>query len=464
MSSNNPYGGPPQGPYGEGGGPGPGGPPGPYGQNPPGPYGQNPAGPYGQGTPSPMGPPPAQPGPPPYGFPQQPPASQPTPGGPGYGFGPYAGPEPPGYEPGGPGSYGPYGPGQPVPAPPPEKKGKGRGLIIGGVIALALILIGVVTAVLVRGEPTVTTVPSPNASTTGSVPSTSSSAPPTSAPPAEKASDAVNGYLNALAAGDVTGALSYAAEPVAPGPFLTSAVLAQSAKRAPLTTINVTPVDDDNATDVRATYKFGDTDVVENFEVVKVGDVWKLTRVVKTVELGLSRDPAVPMRINGVKVSGNTVDLLPGSYAFTTGLPFVSYGSDNVVLIKSPSSDADVYSLNARLSTSGKKAIRAAAKSSYRKCLRSNDARPKGCPFSWTNPAHKYRKNSVNWTQTGGDPFDKTKFGYANGEASVSVPLRVKLSGSCTFSGNSGTCSGTVTGTAVAVGKVTGKSVKVRWL
>lgn len=457
MSSNNPYGGPPQGPYGQGGGPGSGGPA-------QGPYGQYPAGPYGPGTPNPMGPPPGQPGQPPYGYPQQPPMSQPTPGGPGYSFGPYADPPdqqpPPGYGPGGPG---PYGPGQPVPAPPPPKKGRGKVLIIGGVTALVLIVIGVVAAVLVRNDPTVTTVPSPNTSTSGSVPPTS--APPTSAPPAEKASDAVSGYLNALAAGDIAGALSYGADAVPDGPFLTAGVLAESMERAPLTTINVTPVDDENATVVAATYKFGDTDVVENFEVIKVGDIWKLTRVVKTVELGLSRDPSVPMRINGVKVSGNTADLLPGSYAFTTGLPFVSYGSNNVVLVKSPSDYADVYSINARLSTAGKKAIRAAAKSSYRKCLRSNDARPKGCPFSWTNPVHKYRANAVKWAQRGSaDPFDKSKFNYGDGEASVTVPLKVKLSGSCTFDGGSGTCSGTVTGTAVAIGKVTGKSVKVRWL
>ena len=77
-------------------------------------------------------------------------------------------------------------------------------LIIGGVIALVLIVIGVVAAVLVRNDPTVTTVPSPNTSTSGSVPPPTS-APPTSAPPAEKASDAVSGYLNALAAGDIAG-------------------------------------------------------------------------------------------------------------------------------------------------------------------------------------------------------------------------------------------------------------------
>ena len=124
--------------------------------------------------PSPLGPPPGQPGQPPYGYPQQPPASQPTPAEPAYGFGPYAGPAAHNHPATDPvalaGLRTLRQPGQPVPAPPPQKKGKGKGLIIGGVIALALILIGVVPAVLVRGEPAVTTVPSPNASTTGSVP------------------------------------------------------------------------------------------------------------------------------------------------------------------------------------------------------------------------------------------------------------------------------------------------------
>ena len=38
----------------------------------------------------------------------------------------------------------------------------------------------------------------------------------------------------------------------------------------------------------------------------------------KTLDLGLVRSPSIPMLINGVQVNSDFVDLLPGSYAFTT--------------------------------------------------------------------------------------------------------------------------------------------------
>ena len=43
------------------------------------------------------------------------------------------------------------------------------------------------------------------------------------ADPTAKASDAVIGYLEALAAGSAATALSYAVDPVSPGPLLTDA-------------------------------------------------------------------------------------------------------------------------------------------------------------------------------------------------------------------------------------------------
>ena len=52
-----------------------------------------------------------------------------------------------------------------------------------------------------------------------------------SAPPAALASDAVAGYLNALAAGHAAAALAYSANPVKPGPFLTDEVLAALSDR-----------------------------------------------------------------------------------------------------------------------------------------------------------------------------------------------------------------------------------------
>ncbi len=434
MSSDNPYGGPPSGPYGQGG-------------QPPNPYGQG-----GQ---------PQQPGPavpPPYGYPpQQQPAS-----GSGYSFGPFAGqpgesaPRPiPPYST----APGPYGPGQPGTEPP---KRRGKVLIIVGALVLALVLAGVAVALLNRNEPAVV---QPQASQSPS--DVGTTAPPTSAPPpapTAKASDAVTGYLEALAAGRAGAALAYAAEPVAPGPLLTNAALARSRERAPLTGIEVPVVEDEQATTVTAAYTLGDTPVSTVFDVVKVGDAWKLKEVVKRVDFGIARSKSVPMLVNGVKVSGNTVNVLPGSYAFTTGLSTISYGSRNVVLVKGPTDYVDTYSLRVQITKSGKKAATSAVKKSYAKCLRSNDAAPKGCPNRWTNNEHRYDNNAVTWKQRGQDPFRRAVVKYLPGVAQVEVPLRVELSGACVFSEGRGTCSGRITGTAVALVTLTKKPLKARWL
>ncbi len=153
------------------------------------------------------------------------------------------------------------------------------------------------------------------------------------------------------------------------------------------------------------------------FDVVKVGDEWKLVEVVKRVDVGLSRAKSVPMLVNGVKVSGNTVNVLPGSYAFSTGLSTISYGSKSVVLVKGPTDYVDTYAVKAQLSKSGKKAAVAATKKSYAKCLKSDDAKPKGCPNRWTNTTQKYDKNSVTWKQRGKNPFRRVAVTYFGADA-----------------------------------------------
>ena len=385
MSSDNPYGGPPSGPYGQGGQPWP-------------PQQPGPAGP-----------------PPPYGYPPQ---QQPPPPGSGYAFGPFAG-QPGGPQGGPPGqppygnAPGPYGPGQPPTEPPPKRRGKV--LIIVGALVLALIVGAIAVALLNRDDPVAT---QPPATASQDPSGAATTAPPTSAPPpAAKASDAVVGYLEALAAGSASAALSYAVDPVAAGPLLTDQVLAQSRARAPLSGIEVPPVDDEQATTVTAAYTLGKTAVNTVFDVVKVGDEWKLVEVVKRVDVGLSRAKSVPMVVNGVKVSGNTVNVLPGSYAFSTGLSTLSYGTKSVVLVKGPTDYVDTYSLKVQLSKAGKKAAVAATKKSYAKCLKSDDAKPKGCPNRWTNATQKYDKNSVTWKQRGKNPFRRVTVTYFGGDA-----------------------------------------------
>jgi hypothetical protein len=77
---------------------------------------------------------------------------------------------------------------------------------------------------------------------------------------------------------------------------------------------------------------------------------------------------------------------------------------------------------------------------------------------------YRYTKSSITWRQTGSDPFRKPKVTFTGTQAQIQIPLKLKLTGSCTYQGRSGNCSGTLTGKSVAVVKVTSKPLNVRWL
>ena len=396
----------------------------------------------------------------PYGYSQQPSAGEP-PATSRYSFGPFA-PEEQGVEwQSGP-QHDPYGasPGPYDPGPgrrAQQRKGKSKILIILGAALLAVILM-VVFAVVVatRGGPSA----NPDGSTQGQQTNPAQSNAPLSTP---RPSDAVSAYLQALAAGDAVAALSYAAGPAPTGDLLTNEVLADSLDRAPLTDIDVPVVEDQKATSVSATYTLGNSAVSESFDVVKVADAWKLSRAVKDLDLGFIVGGPVPVKINGVKVDEDSIAVLPGSYAFTTGLPYVGYGSKNVVLVKSPYVEADTYRIQSELTNSGEKAVISAAEKSFDKCLEAHSLTPKNCPMKFTSK-YRWTKSTITWRQSGSDPFRKPKITLDGAQARIEIPLNLKLSGSCTYQGRSGNCSGTLTGKSVAVVKVTTKPLKVNWL
>jgi hypothetical protein len=445
MSSNNPYG----AQWDEGGsqppmpgqrpnvGPGPGQQPSPYR------YPQQPSAGYPQQAPA--------------GYPQQPTAGSPSSAS-GYSFGPFApeqqqsgwggGPQP--------GQYG--GPSRAYdPAPtrqaPKQPKNRTKILIIVGAAALAVILVAVAVIVATRDKPSA----DPQG---GQNPGGQQSGAPQNTP---RPSDAVSAYLQALAAGDATAALSYSADPAPTGPLLTNEVLAESRNRMQLTGIDVPVVDDQNVKSVSATYTLGNSVVNETFDVVKVSGTWKLSRAVKDLDLAFIVDGPVPVKINGVKVTEESVAVLPGSYAFTTGLPYVSFGSKNVVLVRSPYVDADTYNIQSQLTGAGKKAAISAAEKSFSKCLKAHSLTPKNCPQKFKSK-YSYNKSSITWRQAGKDPFRKPSVTFSGTQARVQVPIDLKLSGSCSYQGRSGNCSGSLTGTSVAVIKVTAKPLKVKWL
>ena len=401
---------------------------------------------------------PVQP-PSPYGYPQQP-----SPGGPsatsGYSFGPFAPDEQgaewqtgPQYDPYG-APPGPYRPGPARRAQQPKGKGKGKILIIVGAASLAVILMAVLAVVVAtRGRP------SAGGSAQGQQTNPAQSNAPHSTP---RPSDAVSAYLQALAAGDAVAALSYASDPAPTGPLLSDEVLAKSLERAPLTEIHVPVVEDQGATSVSATYTLGKSAISESFDVVKVADAWKLSRAIKDLDLGFIVGGPVPVKINGVKVDEDSVAVLPGSYTFTTGLPYVGYGSKNVVLVKSPYVEADTYRIQSQLTNSGEKAVISAAEKSFNECLKAHSLTPKNCPMKFDSK-YRYTESSITWRQSGSDPFRKPKITLDGTQARIEIPLDLKLSGSCAYQGRSGNCSGTLKGKSVAVVKVTTKPLKVNW-
>ena len=454
MSSSDPYGGPQRPMPGQGpsAGPGPERQPPPYGYPPrPGAYPQQPDAGY-----------PQQPG----AYPQQPAAGSP-PSASGYTFGPFAPDQQQvgwsgGSQPGQYGGRGRYGaaPGEPAP-----RRSKGSGpksgakiLVLIGAAALAVILFAVIAVVAVtRDRPSASS--QAGASTAGQRANPSQSTAPQNTP---RPSDAVAAYLQALAAGDATSALSYAADPAPTGPMLTNEVLAESRKLTPLTEIQVPVIEDQNAKSVSATYTLGSSAVSESFDVVKVANAWKLSRAVKDLDLSFIVDGPVPLKINGVKVAQQAVAVLPGSYAFTSGLPYVGYGSKNVVLVKSPYVEATTYSIQSQLTKAGKKAAVSATKKSYNKCLNAHSLSPKNCPQKFNSKYH-YTKSSITWRETG-DPFRKPTVTFSGTQARIEIPIDLKVSGSCSSQGRSGKCSGSLTGTSVAVIKMTTKPLKVKWL
>ncbi len=351
------------------------------------------------------------------------------------------------------------------------------GLVL--VVIIAAVVLAVRRVTEVTGPPPVVASPSaPPTSSASSAPSpaveptviapppSGTTAPSTAPPPAGAlASDAVLGYLQALAAGNADAALRYAARPVTREATLSNAVLAESRRRAPVTGIRVTAVADPDATQVQASYRLGSTPVNGVFGVVKISGGWKLREVVNEFDLGLVRQKTIPMKINGATVTSDRVRVLPGSYAFSTGTRYLSYGGRNVLLVRSPDDLVNVYGLRGGLTSSGRQKVKAVAKMSYRACLRSRVPRPRNCPFRWNNSTYRFINGAVNWRQVGGDPFRKARISYSDvGGAVVSIKLNVRISGDCRFDGQRGTCRGTVTGTGVGQLRLTRSPLKFDWL
>ena len=218
-----------------------------------------------------------------------------------------------------------------------------------------------------------------------------SSAPPVSA---DTPSGAVKGYLQALAAGNATQALSFASNQPSDKTFLTDAVLQASNKLAPLTGINVPEVQGASSyATVQASYKLGSQAINTDFQMQRSGGKWQMDDGWSDVST-YSGGSSFPLTLNGVEVKTQKFYLFPGEYKASSGNDYVDYPANKPLLVKSPSDYASTSDLDPGLTTTGKAAFTTTVKKAVAKCVASSSLSP-GCGTSGISNSSGYKITDI---------------------------------------------------------------------
>lgn len=339
-----------------------------------------------------------------------------------------------------------HNPGSPksgLTAQPATAKKTGKALVIGvivGIIALALVSVAIVSAILSKeAEPAST---EPDKVTT---------------PVA-----AVQGFLGSLAAGDADKAKQYAMNAPAESPLLTNEFLKTALAKSPITEIGLeTQSLVGSAALITANYKLGATPVSGNYQLTKVGKLWRLNSIVTTVYRPDSWG-ALKVTINGTLAADTRLLLFPGVYEVSTGTPFVALASQSYTVYQPGGTDTGLSSSAPALTDVGKSQMVAKAQEWLTACLAVQDTNPKDCGMNTPLPdGATLAAGSIQRTLTA-----TTKpFSDATPKLSSSDPLKitmvsevpVKITAADTAGG---TYSGT-TSVTTAVGTIDGEKLTV---
>lgn len=261
-----------------------------------------------------------------------------------------------------------------------------------------------------------------------------------SAPKVARGDLAVKGYLEALAAGDIDKAVSYG--PVGGGSraLLVPDALKASLAAAPITNINVTAADA-TASTIHASYQLGTQAVVSDFKVAKKDDGnWQLAASTTTVRLPAKRTDNVPLIINGQTIGPVVeLELVPGSYTMTTGLPYLAYQSSTKITVNDLSYTKPISELPVDVTAEGKDALVQAAQASLAACIDYQQLSPPNCPLA--EPTNKpVVPQTIKRDMVVGDPIGNAQWVVDSSNASVaSALIEVRYKISATFTDGSRT-------------------------
>ncbi len=253
----------------------------------------------------------------------------------------------------------------------------------------------------------------------------------------------VREYLTALKDGDIDKALTYG--PVGPGStvLLNQATVRRGLDRAPIGSINV-PTADENASQIRASYTIGTEAVEAVFRVVKNDDgSWHLAKATTTVHVSAKRNDRVPLSING-QVVGPVVDLelVPGSYAFDTTLPYLAYHERTNFTVPNLDYGTPIEELPVVITPQGREALIQATNTSLDQCLSSQELSPVNCPFRFPlPPGRQIVPGSIHRTLDLAEPAAVAQWAVSPSDFAVAEAL-VTVKGSLTATYTNGDTTG----------------------
>lgn len=251
---------------------------------------------------------------------------------------------------------------------------------------------------------------------------------------------AVKGYLAALAAGDIDRALSFG--PVGGGShaLLVPEALKASLELAPLTNINVAAADA-TASTIHASYQLGTQAVEADYKVEKLDDGnWQLTSSTKTVRLEAKRSSTIPLIINGQTIGPVVeLELVPGTYTMTTGLPYLSYQSTTKITVPDLSYAKTIADLPVDVTEEGKQALIRATQESLASCIGIKQLSPANCPLN--EPTNRpVIESTIKRELLVADPVSGAQWVIDTGNASIaSALIKVHYRISASYDANSTT-------------------------
>lgn len=196
--------------------------------------------------------------------------------------------------------------------------------------------------------------------------------------------EAVQKYLQALAAGDADTALSLGKNRPRSTDLLGADVLKAQLAKLPLTDVIVGdehPTGADTST-VHVSVKLGQHPSEADLQTVRTGDGWKLTSAVARLSL---TDVGAPARailtVDGKPLPDGELAVFPGSIDLASSDTRISAATATPVLLDTlGADDATGVRVTMTVTDLGQAAVTDALKAAGHKCEESNELAPEGCP------------------------------------------------------------------------------------